>query len=67
MVILSLLPDAPEHALIPKDAQNESLPAYKKFQKTTTTITTIAALKISMHVLMIIHACSRSHRRVSQS
>jgi hypothetical protein len=39
----STLPDAAGHAPILKGTQNESLPAYKKIQKTTT-ITTTATL-----------------------
>jgi hypothetical protein len=35
----SILPDAPWNLFIPQHTQNESLPAYKNFEKTTTNTT----------------------------
>jgi hypothetical protein len=62
----STLPDAPWDPFIPQHTQNESLPAYKKFAKTTTTTTT-ATLRFSMHFLMTVTASSRSHQRIYQT
>jgi hypothetical protein len=45
----STLPDAPGHALIPQDTQNEPPPAYTKLKKIITTTTAI--LHFFMHVL----------------
>jgi hypothetical protein len=59
----STLPDAPWSLFIPKHTQNESLPAYKKFEKTTTTTTT-ATLHFLTHVLIIVNASPRSHQSI---